>query len=112
MAFFAQESAVSGTTYTPQMRPKSPHMVKVCPPWPTTSPTTKGTFGNLALVVDCETVVAEDGVKLTHDVGRTSWGKNREERGKGRKERRKKRKKKNIFPQSRAFAYYSKYAQY
>ena len=30
IAFFTQERAVSGTTYTPQMRPKSPHMVNVC----------------------------------------------------------------------------------
>ena len=37
MAFFTQKSAVSGTTYTPQIRPKSPHMVNICQLWPTTS---------------------------------------------------------------------------
>ena len=32
IAFSVQESDVSGTTYTPQTRPKSPQMVNVCPP--------------------------------------------------------------------------------
>jgi hypothetical protein len=30
--------------------------------------TTKGTLDNLALVVDCETVIADNGEQLTHDV--------------------------------------------
>ena len=58
---FVHESAVSGTTYFPQIRPKSPCMVNIV----ADNIITESAFHNLALVVNCE---AEDASKLTRDV--------------------------------------------
>ena len=48
------------------MGPKSPHMI--CLPSTAHDITADGTLHYLALMVNSETVVAEDGAQLTHDV--------------------------------------------